>query len=209
MPTPVLITAGATRNPIDSMRCITANSTGRTGVQIAQHLLQNNVECTLLGSNLALRQPHVPDNAIEFWSTRDLMDKMREWVTSHPMGIVVHAAAVGDFEVANTSSGKIPSGQELILRLQATPKIVDHIHTWSPTARLISFKAAAPKTSKEQLLQIAAKQGQRTQSDWVFANVLEDLQHDVLLWNQTEHHWFKNRQDGLSKLTSLVLELGR
>ncbi len=139
MPIPVLITAGATRNPIDSMRCITANSTGRTGVLIAQELQKYNMECTVLGSNLALQQQHCPDSTIEFWSTRDLMNKMRDWVTSHPNGIVVHAAAVGDFEVAQSTAGKIASGQELVLKLQPTPKIVDHIHTWSPTAKLFFF----------------------------------------------------------------------
>ena len=97
MPRPILITAGATRNPIDSMRSLTAHSSGATGVYIAHSLQSHGRQCTLMGSNVALLQPNCPSERIEFTSTRDLFDKMKAWIVQHPTGIIIHAAAVGDF----------------------------------------------------------------------------------------------------------------
>ena len=206
MPRPVLITAGATRNPIDSMRSITSNSSGATGVYISQRLYVNERTVTLMGSNVALLQPECPTNSIEFTSTRDLFAKMNAWVVEHPTGIVVHAAAVGDFEVPNTTSGKIASGSVLTLELQPTPKIVDEIKRWSPDVYLVSFKAAAPDTSLESLELIARKQLQRTNSDLVFGNILGNLNKDVMLMSTDSTQVFTNRQDGLDALVDRILQ---
>lgn len=206
MPRPVLITAGATRNPIDSMRSITSNSSGATGVYISQKLYYNERTITLMGSNVALLQPKCPTNRIEFTSTRDLLTKMNAWVVEHPTGIVVHAAAVGDFEVTNTHSGKLASGSTLNLELQPTPKIIDHIKQWSHDVYLVSFKAAAPNTSLESLELIAQKQLQRTKSDLVFGNILGNLNKDVMLMSTNSTQVFTNRQDGLDALIDMILQ---
>ena len=206
MQTSVLITAGATRNPIDSMRSITANSSGKTGVGIGKILMDSQFECTLLGSNLALLQPGCPDQTIEFTSTRDLLSKMKFWLLANPTGIVVHAAAVGDFEVSETVSGKISSGQELTLNLKPTPKIVNHIKDWAPNSKLISFKAAAPDTTPEALEQLAKNQCQRTHSDLVFANVLGQIETDVLLHSSSGTTWYPKRKDGLNALIATILQ---
>ena len=206
MPRPVLITAGATRNPIDSMRSITSNSSGATGVYISQILCANERTITLMGSNVALLQPECPTNSIEFTSTRDLFAKMNAWVVEHPTGIVVHAAAVGDFEVENTNPGKIASGSTFNLELQPTPKIIDHIKRWSRDVCLVSFKAAAPKTSLDSLELIVHKQLQRTKSDLVFGNILGNLSNDVMLMSKNGTQVFTNRQDGLNALTDLILQ---
>ena len=56
----VLITAGATRNPLDAVRLLTARSSGRTGVGIARDLLARGVKVHLLGSAEAcLRAPDI------------------------------------------------------------------------------------------------------------------------------------------------------
>lgn len=201
----VLITAGATRNPIDSMRCITANSSGQTGTYIAHHLVAHGMDCTLMGSNLALLQPNCPDKTIEFTSTRDLLTKMKSWILEHPHGIIVHAAAVGDFEVPATNKGKIASGGSITLDLQPTPKIVDEIKIWSEHARLVSFKAAAPNSTQEQLQSIALKQLKRTKSDLIFANVLDNLNNNILLLSESQSTWFEKRSDGINALINAIL----
>ena len=205
MPRPILITAGATRNPIDSMRSLTANSSGATGVHLSQRLQNHGRIVTLMGSNVALLQPDCTSPHMEFTSTRDLLEKMNAWTVQHPTGIIIHAAAVGDFEVRDTNRGKISSGSTLTLELQPTPKIVDLIRSWSSDVRLVSFKAAAPNTTTESLEQIAMKQLQRTQSDLVFANVLGNLQQDVLLMSKHGAEWYSKRQDGLDALIETVL----
>lgn len=186
---PVLVTAGATRNPIDAIRYLSAHSSGRTGGRIAATLAHAGADVTLLGNPEAwLRlQAEAPPGAHdvrceEYTSTYDLMDRMQAWVRSHPGGMVVHAAAVGDYAIADRATTKLPSGApELVIRLRPTPKILDRIREWDPQVFLVSFKAAAPETDEAQLSQIARAQLLRSASDLVFANVIGNLQNLVLI----------------------------
>jgi phosphopantothenoylcysteine synthetase/decarboxylase len=209
---PLLVTAGATRNPIDAMRFISAFSSGRTGVQIATSLPAPGV--TMLGSPEAsgrLRASRGVDTsrvtALTFDSTRDLMRRMQDWCQVHPAGIVVHAAAVGDYE-AQADAGKISSGlDELVIRLRPAPKILDAIRGWSPDLDIVSFKAAAPETSAVDLAKIAHAQRQRTDSALVFANVIGDIGRDVLLATATGTTRHAVRDDGLRDLVSRLRAL--
>ena len=208
---PLLITAGATRNFIDDMRCITANASGRTGATLAQSF---PAKCTLLGSPSALLHlaintktdiaQHPTIQTQEFTSTQDLHQKMKEWVQANPHGIIVHSAAVGDY-APQEQSGKIPSGkQSLLLTLHPTIKILDEIKTWSSSCLLVSFKAAPPKTSSEDLASIASKQMHRSQSDLVFANVLTQTGNHVQLVSKEETLLFAQRNDGIKTLIDWI-----
>ncbi|MFZ5476272.1 MAG: phosphopantothenoylcysteine decarboxylase [Myxococcota bacterium] len=171
-PAPALVTAGATRNPVDAIRYLSAHATGRTGVEIARGL---GGEVLLLGSAEAcLRAEGLATE--EFFGTRDLGARMERWLRAHPRGALVHSAAVGDYELADPRATKIPSGQaEIVLRLVPAPKLVDRVREWAPDCFLASFKAASPETTEPALEAIARAQLVRTRSDVVFANVLGAL----------------------------------
>lgn len=191
MSRPLLVTAGATRNPVDAMRHLSANSTGSTGVEVAR-ALAGHTRVHLLGSPEALlrSEGHAVAGREPFGSTRDLMARMEAWVLANPAGVVVHAAAVGDYE-ADPVQGKIPSGQdELVLRLRPAPKIADRVRAWSDGVLLVTFKAGGPGTSGEELVRVARAQLVRTGSRLVFANVLGDLERTSTLVEaeRAEHH---------------------
>ncbi len=215
---PVLVTAGATRNPVDAIRYLSAHSSGRTGGRVAASLAADGLDVTMLGSPEAwLRlQAEQPDRApavacIEYTSTYDLLDRMQEWVNAHPGGVIVHAAAVGDYTIAEREPGKLPSGSdELLLRLRPTPKILDRIREWDPNAFLVSFKAAPPATDEDSLEQIARAQLVRTGSNLVFANVIGDLQSLVLLVERSACRRFTDRGAALEELLErLRVAIGR
>jgi phosphopantothenoylcysteine decarboxylase/phosphopantothenate--cysteine ligase len=198
----VLVTAGATRNPIDAMRYLSARSTGTTGIALADALRAQGHAVHLLGSAEALlRAGHEwASNAEEYGSTRDLMERMRVWVVAHPAGAVIHAAAVGDYERADPDASKIPSGRpELTLTLTPTPKIADHVRPWGLTGPFVTFKAASPETSDDELTAIASRQRERTGSDLVFANVLGRTGERVQLVGPTVARYAR-REDGLDAL---------
>ncbi len=176
----VLITAGATRNPVDAVRYLSASSSGRTGVALADALVARGHDVLLLGSEEALlRAPHLRGEV--YGSTRDLMARMARWVRANPRGAVLHASAVGDYEVEALAT-KIRSGQDtLTLTLRPTPKIADHVRGWGLTGPFVTFKAASPETTDAELEAIARAQRVRTGSDRVFANVLGRLGELVLL----------------------------
>ncbi len=199
---PVLVSAGATRNPLDSMRCLSANSSGGTGVALAKALSADHDVQLLASPQAALRGQAAKLDAIDvFDSTRDLMARMERWVRANPRGVVIHAAAVGDYE-ATASAGKVSSGKEhWDVRFTPTPKILDHVRDWAGGGLvLVSFKAAAPGTSDRDLVSIARRQAERTGSDLVFANVLGRLGTGVALVSADDHRWFDHRQDALDAL---------
>lgn len=203
---PVLITAGATRNPIDAMRYISSFSSGTTGVWLGTTLREAGCRVELYGSAEArLRAPELPGE--EFTSTRDLMARMQRWVEQNPGGVVVHAAAVGDYE-ADLAGGKLPSGMAALnLSLKPTPKIVDHLKRWDSGLFLVSFKAAAPETETDALFRIADAQRLRTASDLVFANVLGRLKTDVMLVDERGSRIFADRELGLQALAEQILSI--
>jgi len=196
---PVLITCGGTRNPVDAIRYLSAGATGSTGIAIARRLRAAGRDVHVLGSlEASLR---APDLAVEVYgSTRDLLTRTQRWCTANPDGVVVHSAAVGDYEAA-TDAGKIPSGQaELVLRLTPTPKIVDQVHIWAPQAWLVSFKAGRPGISGDELEAVARAQARRTGSKWVFANALDHTATDVMLVGPDETARYADREDALTAL---------
>ncbi len=173
----VIVTAGATRNPIDAMRYISARSAGTTGIGLARDLTARGARVILLGSRETLLhvRPGDVEKQVEYGSTRDLMSKMEEQIRANPGAAVVHSAAVGDYE-AVPRTDKIPSNLgELTLTLRPTPKIVDLIKTWSPRSFLVSFKAAGPGTTQEELHTLCENQRIRTKSDLVLGNVLGNI----------------------------------
>lgn len=194
---PVLITAGATRNPVDSMRFISANSTGRTSAALAEQLPGS----TFFGSPEAvLRAPGSATTEV-FSTTRDLMQRMERWVRANPGGVVVHAAAVGDYEAEDVDGGKIPSGQDkLVIRLRRTPKIADHVVDWDPTVQLVTFKAAPPDTDSESLVRICRKQLARTRSQLVLGNVIGQLGSTTTIVDADGSETFDDRAAALYAL---------
>lgn len=205
---PVLLTAGATRNRVDAIRYLSAHATGTTGVDLATRLGRER-EVHLLGSAEACLRAELArrDGATfaseEYLGTRDLMARMETHLRARPDTVLLHSAAVGDYELSSPEASKIPSGQPRVtLELHPAPKIVDHVRTWAPACFLASFKAAAPGTTLDALEAIARAQAVRTGSDLVFANVLGGIQHDVLLVTASTTRRFATRGEALDALVA-------
>jgi phosphopantothenoylcysteine synthetase/decarboxylase len=202
----VVLTAGATRNPVDAVRVLTATASGRTAVGLGRALADRGCDIHLLGSpEAALRAEHAGLPAEIYGSTRDLMARMARHVRAHPAAALVHSAAVGDYE-APSEARKLPSGAaELVLRLSPTPKIADHVRGWGLAGPYITFKAAGPGTTDEALVDIARAQRDRTGCDLVFANVLGRLERGVWLVG-SEARRFETRQEALAALVDHLVD---
>ncbi len=200
---PALITAGATRNPVDAIRYLSAGATGSTGLALARALAPTH-DVRLLGSAEACLRAGDRVTTEEFGSTRDLMARMERHLRSRQGGVLVHSAAVGDYE-ADALATKIPSGQpEIVIRLRPGPKIVDHVRSWDPGVFLVSFKAGSPEWSDEKLLEVATAQLARTRSDLVFANRLRDLDHSCVIVASSGVERFPSRDIALSRLVERI-----
>ena len=104
----VLVSAGGTREPLDSVRFVGNRSSGRMGVAVAREARRRGGDVTLVASNLAV-QPPEGVAVVEAPSAADLA---REVLARDDADVVVMAAAVADYRPAEAADGKRPKGAE-------------------------------------------------------------------------------------------------
>ncbi len=98
----VVVTAGGTREPIDSVRFIGNRSSGRMGIALADEARRRGAHVTLLAANVATAR------AAPAWSrpTPTAADLEREALARADADVIVMAAAVADYRAAATTDGK-------------------------------------------------------------------------------------------------------
>ena len=102
----VLVSAGGTREPIDSVRFVGNRSSGRMGVALAAEAKRRGARVTLLGANLSVPTPP----GVELVATPTAGDLEREAIARGPdADVVVMAAAVADYRPAEALAGKRPN----------------------------------------------------------------------------------------------------
>jgi phosphopantothenoylcysteine synthetase/decarboxylase len=180
------------------MRYISANASGRTGAWLAEKMKNMTDVHSLCSPEASLRMPDTVSTEV-FSTTHDLMGRMENWIKLHPNGVTIHSAAVGDYAVdGHNADIKISSGQPSVsVHLTPTPKILDEIHQWSSQGHIVSFKAAAPETEMAELEQMARRQGIRSHSAMVFANIIGDTEGSVMLVDEHGFMPFTTRKEGL------------
>jgi phosphopantothenoylcysteine decarboxylase/phosphopantothenate--cysteine ligase len=131
----LLITAGATREPIDDVRFISNVSTGATGAALADAFTAAGHRVTLLRGSGSTAATATADTLrqIEFSSAADLLARLRQQLSTGGFDGVIMTAAVSDYRAATTVGGKLPSAPErMALELVRNPKILPLLKTFSP-----------------------------------------------------------------------------
>ena len=114
----VLVTAGGTREPIDSVRYVGNRSSGRMGVALAEEARRRGAEVTLIGANLALPAPDGV-RAVEVGTAAELEAAAREEFAS--ADVLLMAAAVADFRPRAPEASKIAKAGRERLELELEP----------------------------------------------------------------------------------------
>jgi phosphopantothenoylcysteine decarboxylase / phosphopantothenate---cysteine ligase len=104
----VLVSAGGTREPLDSVRFVGNRSSGRMGVALAAEARRRGAEVTLLASNLAVPAP----GGVEVVQAPTAADVEREALARADADVIVMAAAVADYRPAESLADKGPKGAE-------------------------------------------------------------------------------------------------
>src|SRR6059058_5615348 len=103
----VLVTAGGTREPVDSVRFLGNRSSGRMGVALSEEARRRGAEVILLAANLSLEPPF----GIETIPT-PTAEAMRDTALALPdVDIALLAAAVADYRPAEALAGKRPKDE--------------------------------------------------------------------------------------------------
>ena len=136
----VVVTAGATAEPIDPVRLLTNRSSGRTGRAIARVCHVQGADVTLVhgtGSSRPEVDGHYAD--VEWVETGEEM-LAATLDACDDADALLSAAAISDFTVAE-SEEKIRSGDARTLDLQPAPKLIDAVRDAHPDLPIVGFKA--------------------------------------------------------------------
>ena len=194
----VVVTSGATREPIDSVRFISNFSSGRTGAMICEALVARGFEVTQVAGMDSAQAAGVARRE-SFTDHASLDAALRRLLRDTACAAVVHTAAVGDFTVVDARTDtKIPSGGELSVKLQPTQKIIERLvgYAGNPNLVLIGFKlthepdAGAQARAARDLLK-------RSRARYV-------VQNDVSTLAEGEEHLFFVHENGSSRVRRYV-----
>jgi phosphopantothenoylcysteine decarboxylase/phosphopantothenate--cysteine ligase len=180
----ILVTAGPTHEPIDSVRYIANRSSGRMGLALARAALERGWEVTLLLGPVAFEPPQDPHLAVRrFQTSGELRRLLAETWPAHQ--VLVMAAAVADYLPARPAAAgsklerrAAPLSLELVpahdllaeAAASARPDQVTIGFALEPPARLI--ESAARKLAERRVHAIVANPLETIGSDRVRATLL-------------------------------------
>jgi phosphopantothenoylcysteine synthetase/decarboxylase len=165
----VVITAGPSSEPIDEVRLITNRSTGELGLILAQAFWQSDHEVSLfLGRLSQFRHPQ----ATYFDRNEDLQRMLGQINESKSVNVLLHAAALADFQVTTVRAGnqvvdlrKIGSEhQTLSLDLAPKQKVIAGLRDLFPNALIVGWKLEL-EGSRDDLVREATLQVKKNRTD--------------------------------------------
>ena len=178
----LIVTAGATSEPLDRVRRLTNFSTGRLGSELANFLTRRGHEVfLLLAESATYAGEQRSASQVRFTSSADLRSRI-EACSRETIEGIFHAAAVSDFQFGKvyhrSESGGLIECREgkfstragaLWAELVPTPKLIRDLRPWFPQACLVGWKYETDG-SRTDAVQKAREQILENQTDAAVAN---------------------------------------
>ena len=177
-----LVTAGPTYEPLDRVRRLTNFSTGRLGVELANHLAARGHAVTLLIGEPATYPGERRAARVQTFTTTASLRATLLACGGQPVDAVFHAAAVSDFtfgsvwhrslagELTPLQAGKLSTREgTLLAELLPTPKLILELRTWFPAARLVGWKYEVDG-GRDDVLRAARRQLAEARTDLCVVN---------------------------------------
>lgn len=121
----ILITAGATREPIDPVRFISNRSSGRMGFALAEAARDRGALVTVVAGSTTVRPPRGV-RIVKVSSAEEMRQAVTEEVSKST--VFIGAAAVSDYRAKTPADTKIKkSAAEIELKLERTPDILGEV----------------------------------------------------------------------------------
>jgi phosphopantothenoylcysteine decarboxylase/phosphopantothenate--cysteine ligase len=172
----ILITGGATAEPIDPVRIITSRASGRMGAALAYEAFRRGADVTL-----------VHRGQIGFSGIREIYVETAEEMTCAVLGelgsgdeggagdgydLLISAAAISDYTL-DPANDKIRSGSQLTLDLRPTRKLLEEVRDAYPDLAVVGFKLET--ASGDVLIERAKEVMDRYGLSMVVANTVESM----------------------------------
>jgi phosphopantothenoylcysteine decarboxylase / phosphopantothenate---cysteine ligase len=151
----ILITSGPTREPIDPVRYISNNSSGKMGFALADASLQRGAHVTVISGPVSVMKP--PGiKTIDVETAEEMYSVVLEQYKQHD--VVIMAAAVSDYRCAKVSDKKIKKANEsLLLELIRNPDIAGELGKIKEGKIHIGFCAETNDLVKNAKAKISSK----------------------------------------------------
>ncbi|HQI69010.1 MAG TPA: bifunctional phosphopantothenoylcysteine decarboxylase/phosphopantothenate--cysteine ligase CoaBC [Methanothrix sp.] len=159
----IVITSGSNAEAVDPIRILTNRASGKTGVALALEARRRGADVTLIhrfASPAPVRQVYAE-------SAEEMLNAVMAEV-GRGCDALIGAAAVADYTL-DPAAEKIKSGQDLVLRLKPTRKILKAVRDAYPRLKIVGFKAETG-LDDEQLAARAEQSLRDTDLDLVVAN---------------------------------------
>ncbi|ELZ26735.1 phosphopantothenoylcysteine decarboxylase/phosphopantothenate/cysteine ligase [Halogeometricum pallidum JCM 14848] len=142
----VVVTAGATAEPVDPVRVLTNRASGKTGREVARACYVRGADVTLVQNGADA--PYAETVRVE--TGAEMLEGVRDSVAD--ADALVSAAAISDYTV-EAAAEKLRSGEPRTLDLEPTPKLIDSVREARPDLPVVGFKA---ETSGDDEAMVAA-----------------------------------------------------
>ena len=175
----VVVTLGANRSRIDAVRWVQNTSSGRTGWGIAEHLHRMGHTVVVVSGETSHVASFKLPIVIQLSNPDEMLDKLTELAQSTPAPDAwVHAAAVLDYVVTETTDRKVKSGSdEWSVQLSPSAKHLEQLNSVCIGPR-IGFKLESGVTD-EELVDRARSLISANSLCGVVANHLEEIESSI------------------------------
>lgn len=162
----ILITAGATQSPIDSVRLLTNRASGKFGKALAEECYLQGADVLLLRSESSAR-PDINIPELIFRSVADLEILLAKYCPLYD--IIFHSSAVSDFYPDKVEKGKLISSKSFKVTFKPEKKLINLIKKWNSKITLIGFKASF-RPAPSEFAGIGRKLISQSKADYVIIN---------------------------------------
>ena len=164
-----IVTAGPTQELIDPVRFITNRSSGKQGYEIANSLVENGFDTTLISGPTNLK-PNDNLKLIKVKTGEEMYEKTMELL---PCDLAIFTAAVSDFKVKKFNKEKIKKNKDLSFDLDLNPDILELVSKSNKKPKIVVGFAA----ESENLFDNARSKLEKKGCDLIVAN---DVSNDEI-----------------------------
>ena len=157
-----IVTAGPTQELIDPVRFITNRSSGKQGYEIANSLVENGFDTTLISGPTNLK-PNDNLKLIKVKTGEEMYEKTMELL---PCDLAIFTAAVSDFKVKKFNKEKIKKNKDLSFDLDLNPDILELVSKSNKKPKIVVGFAA----ESENLFDNAKSKLEKKGCDLIVAN---------------------------------------
>lgn len=162
----IIVTSGATIEPIDPVRYITNHSTGKMGCAIARAAMRRGADVTLIAGNMRVAPPPFV-KIINVRSAEDMYNAVKSEYDNSD--IVIMSAAIADYTPEATAENKIKKkANDMSITLKRTTDILKYMGENKKNQYLCGFSMET-----ENLIENSAKKLESKNADMIVANNLK------------------------------------